>query len=281
MLADKKQKIIENKNFKHLFFSTLQNIGQDLKAKTMEQEKLVEYLMKVQNSDLSVDFAKRIEKEILSFGPIHSILNSRLAVIYINNGLFEVANDKYKSIIRDEIKSGFEKYNTSLSDCAGISAAYLLLNLSSQNVDNRGKYALFLFAYLYLSNHIKIGGEIMCDSFKNRAYISDKFSNFIQGLGVKYLGIGSFIPIPCAIGDYYNAALGYNKYGVKAGLNECIERAGYLHKFLDDTMINGKGADEYDLVEMAKLGRKRTDLILAKIPSLNIIDSVKLLEFLR
>jgi hypothetical protein len=246
----------------------------------MEQTKLIEYLLKIQNSDLTVNFAKRIEKEILSFGPIHPAINSQLAVIYINNGLFEVANEKYKSIIRDEIESGYKNYNTPLSDSAGMSAAYLLLNLYSQNADNSGKYDLFLFAYLYLSNHIKIGGDIMCDSFKNRAYISDKFSNFIQGLGVKYLGLLSFIPIPCTIGDYYFAAVGYNNYGATASLNECIERAGYLHRWLDDMTINGKDADEYDLVEMALLGRERSDLLFNKIPDLSIIDSVKLLKLL-
>lgn len=246
----------------------------------MEQTKLVEYLMKIQNSDLSVDFAKKIEKEILSFGPIHPALNSQLAIIYINNGLFEVANEKYKSIIRDEIESGFEKYDTSLSDSAGMSAAYLLLNLYSENDDDSGKYDLFLFAYLYLSKHIKIGGDIMCDSFKNRAYLSDKFSNFIQGLGVKYLGSFSFIPIPCTIGDYYYAAVGYNNYGASGSVNECIERAGYLHRYLDDIMINGKDADEYDLVGMAKLGRERSDLIFDKIPDLSIINKNKLLKFL-
>jgi hypothetical protein len=246
----------------------------------MEQDKLVEYLLKIQNSDLSVGFAERIEKEVLSFGPIHPAINSQLAVIYINNGLMEKAYNKYKSIIRDEIESGFEKYNTSLSDSAGMSAAYLLLNLYSQNDDNGGKYDLFLFAYLYLSNHIKIGGDIMCDSFKNRAYISDKFSNFVQGLGVKYLGSLSFIPIPCTIGDYYYAAVGYNNYGATASINECIERAGYLHRWLDDMMINGKDADEYDLVEMAKIGRQRSDLIFNKIPDLSVIDKDKLLELL-
>ncbi|WP_242094301.1 hypothetical protein [Aestuariivivens sediminicola] len=247
----------------------------------MEHSKLVEYLLKIQNSDLSIDFAKNIEKEILSFGPIHPALNYQLAVIHINNGLHEIGYKKYKSIIRDEIESGFENYNTSLSDSAGMSAAYLLLNLYSQNKDDSGKYDLFLFAYMYLSNHIKIGGNIMCDSFKNRAYITDKFSNFLQGLGVKYLGSYSFIPIPCTIGDYYYAAVGYNEYGATASLNECIERAGYLHRYLDDIMINGKDANEYNLVEMAKLGRQRSDLLFSEIPDLDVINGDKLVELLK
>ncbi|MDO9274123.1 MAG: hypothetical protein Q7T92_01070 [Lutibacter sp.] len=243
----------------------------------MENAKLVEYLLKIQNSDCSLGFARNIEKELLSYGPIHPSLDYQLAAIYYMNGRTNKTIERYKHIVKNEIINGYSNYNTSLSDSAGMSAAYLLLNVYDNHKDIKD---LFLFSFLYLSSNIKIVGDMMADSFKHRAYLTEKFQNVFQGIAVSKLGVLSFIPIPSTIGDYYFAARGYHNYGASKFYDECIERAIYLHEWLEDIVINGKAADEYSLDRLALLGRQRTDLILEEISDLNVFDGSKILKIL-
>lgn len=239
----------------------------------MEQTEIVNYLQRISQSNKSLDFVNQLENELESNGKSHISLECQIAFMLWDNGEESLAVEKFKKIIENEIEESFPNYGTVFADSVGMSISFLIeKKFKRTNIDLKD---LFRMGYVYLTKHIEMYGETMCDSFKYRAYLTENCQNQTQSLAFEFLKVLSFIPIPVSISDYYSAGKAYYQLGYNEKYRECIERGAYLHQWLEDIMINGKDADEYEFTEMAEIGKKRLDSLNSKIEDFKIFESKK------
>jgi hypothetical protein len=244
----------------------------------MDDLEIVKYLTRMSQSDQSVNFINQIDNELSVNGVTHVSIECQLSYMLWNNGLKQEAIDRFTRIILAEIDNDFSCYGTPYADAVGMAVSFLIENKFKKSGAEYKDF--FRMGYVYLTKHIEMLGEQMCDSYKHRAYLIDNSNYYAEYLGIEFLKALSFIPIPLAISDYYSAGKAYHSQGFNDRFNECIERGAYLHNWLDDMRINGKDADQYEFIEMAELGRQRLELLNSKITDFKIFDSQKILELI-
>jgi len=241
----------------------------------MDDLTIVGYLTRISLSNQSIEFINQIDNELSIDGITHVSIECQLSFMLWNNGLKPQAIDRFSKIILAEIDNDFSTYGTPYADAVGIAISFLIENkFKKSKADYKD---LFRMGYVYLTKHIEMLGEQMCDSYKHRAYLIDNSNHYAEYLGIEFLNAMSFIPIPLAISDYYSAGKTYHSQGFTDSFQECLQRGTYLHNWLDDMRINGKEADEYGFTEMAELGRQRLELLNSKITDFKIFDTNKIL----
>jgi len=244
----------------------------------MDELEIVGYLTRMSQSDQSIAFINQIDNELSIKGITHVSIECQLSYMLWNNGFEQQAIDRFTRIIESEINSGFSCYATPYADAVGMAISFLIENkIKKSGAEYKD---LFRMGYVYLTKHIEMLGEQMCDSYKHRAYLIENSNHYAEYLGIEFLKALSFIPIPLAISDYYSAGKAYHSQGYNDRFQECIERGAYLHNWLEDMRINGKDADQYEFTEMAELGRQRLELLNSKITDFKIFDTNKIIELL-
>jgi hypothetical protein len=229
----------------------------------MEQNQIVKYLLRLNQSEQTVALVNQIEKELSVTGETHLAIELQFALILHRNGLVEESYNKLMYILECEVNNENFTYNTVYADAVGIACSFLIDNYYRKSSDNYQQ--LFDFGFIYLSNHIQNYGYQMFDSLYHRATLLDSNHSYSRSLGSRFLKSFSFIPLPMIISDYFYSAQSYIlnnnlQFGKKLTL-----RADYLHNFLDDITINGQDADKYSLKEMAQLGKERINSIFNQI----------------
>lgn len=244
----------------------------------MDELTLVSYLTRMSHSDQSVAFINQIDNELREKGLKHVSIECQLSFMIWNNGLKQKAIDRFTEIISTEIRNDFINYGTPYADAVGMAISFLIENKYKKSGEDYKD--LFRMGFVYLTSHIELLGDQMCDSFKHRAYLIDNSNHYAEYLGIDFLNTLNFIPLPLAISDYYSAGIAYHSQGFNDRFQECIQRGAYLHNWLDDMRINGKDADQYEFKEMAELGKQRLMLLNSKITDFKIFDSHKIIDLL-
>lgn len=234
----------------------------------MEHNRIIYFITKINQQQQTLKLVDEIENELN--GETHVSIELQLAIILYRHELKDEAYNKLKYIIGSEINNHNCTLNSVYADAIGISSSFLINKFFRQS--NTHYQQLFDLSFIYLSNHIQNFGYQMFDSLHHRAVLLDSNHNYASSLGSRFLKSYSFIPLPMMISDYYYSAQGYILNGnLKMGQENTI-RADYLHRFLEDITVGGKGANEYTLAEMAQLGRERINNIY------NVINSKEELE---
>ncbi len=234
----------------------------------MHQEKILSYLIKLNQNTQTLGLVSEIERELSINGETHVSIELQLAIILHRNGLYDEAYNKLMYIVDCEEKNQNFSYNTIYADAIGIAGSFLINHYFSKSKVNYLHF--FDLSFLYLSNHIQNFGHQMFDSLNHRALLMDANHNYARSLGSRFLKTFSFIPLPLIISDYYYSAQGYIAHGNLEMGKSNTARAVYLHQFLDDMVVNGKEADQYDLSEMAGMGKEKLVSIYTKMDAAEI-----------
>ena len=239
----------------------------------MDVNFIANLLLQIQNSNQSIQFITAFDKEMQKNNILHPSIEYQIGVILWKNGKHNEAIEKIKSIITNEINNNFQNYDTIFSDSIGMSASFLIKNIYYNNMTDFSYYELFKLGYYYLSNHIKLFGYTMYDSLRERAIISDDNDRLIQTLVNNMTNSISSNPLPQILSDYYFASKGYSSNGLKEIASETLDRGKELYQFLSDMRISGKSGNEYTFLEMAELGKERTNKMSLSFKILDINTS--------
>ena len=131
---------------------------------------------------------------------------------------------------------------------------------------------MFILAYIYLSNCIKLTPRQSYDSLRSRAILLNENMSYTTIMLIKYCGIG-VLPDPFYISDYYFASLGFN-YNPSMQA-KCLSTAKKLHQSLEDITISGRDANDYSIIEISELVEKRHEQLYE-----NLLLDFKLNKFI-
>lgn len=238
----------------------------------MNQEKIQYYINKINKNTNSIPALLGINQELSQMGllNVHPHVLYYIAFMLWQHGLHSEARSNFLNVISLEIELDYQNYGTIYSDSIGISISFLMDKYKDKFQKNTAD--LFQMGYSYLSKHIEIGGIEMCDSYKYRAYLSDNYSNHASHFALQRLNRTTFVSTPLTISDYFYSCKGYLSNNLNDQVKESMERAKYLHGFLEDITINGKDADEYSLAEITAIGGERNDEITKSIINLDFVN---------
>jgi len=246
----------------------------------MNQKEIQFYINKINENSNSIPALLGINQELSQIGTlyVHAYVMYYMGFVLWQNGLQTEARSNFFNVINTEIELDYHNYGTVYSDSIGISISFLMDKYKEKFKQNTAD--LFQMGYSYLSKHIEIGGIEMCDSFKYRAYLSDNYSNNASHFALQRLNRTTFVPTPLTISDYFYSCKGYLTNNLKDQAKVSMDRAKYLHSFLEDITINGKDADEYSLAEISAIGKQRNDEITNTLSNLDFINQNSVLESL-
>jgi hypothetical protein len=104
------------------------------------------------------------------------------------------------------------------------------------------------------------------DSYELRARLLKQYVDFATTLVSKYLS-SFFIPNILFISDHYLASQAYYRRGIETSAQYSYKSAHLLHYQLEDISVAGRDADQYELEEIAAIGKQRnSDLFKTMLP---------------
>ena len=192
-----------------------------------------------------------------------------LASMTSNLGYEKDALNFYLKAISFGLEYPNKFWNTQLSDSIGSSVTHVIDKYKFDESIFELKKNLCILGYAYLSNCINIMGMNAVDSYFNRGLLISKKDKAIVEITHQYLNVAVLNQV-MAISDFYNSSMGYKQLGHIEEAKNAFQNAIINHEWLEDISVNGKDADEYNIEEIAEIGRQRSNLLSAAL-----IDELK------
>ena len=148
----------------------------------------------------------------------------------------------------------FKKYLNSLhNESVGGSIVSLLTKYKNYDYTDNEIIKLTKLGYCSLTNFINIENSKHDYCFIYRAELLEHR----MGNSILPMDLSGCIPFVFSLSDYYYASKGFQKNFMEDEAKYCYSKAKYLHNFLEDISVAGKDVDEYELSEIAEIGKSR------------------------
>jgi hypothetical protein len=189
----------------------------------------------------------------------HPIVHHKIGVKYLIFGDELKAKELLIKGARFGLKYPSEYYNKSVIDSIGqclalIVTQFYLLTTDEIYANRDGFYNATCLAYIYLSRAIELNENTAYDSFRTRAILFKDNNGFNTiSLVLDDILQRNVIKETFVVSDFYFAA----SIERNPNKNNDMRSAINVHEWFEDISISGRDADEYELSELAEIGKKR------------------------